>query len=271
MDVYWPVSKLNWDSLGAWISSGFGKRTYKNAQGKIVTDFHDGIDLAVASGKPGCPIIAPVSGPIKAVYDPNGALGSYITAADGKGHYMAHFNDKIIVSGHVEAGQEIAHMGKTGNTTGVHCHWEVHQIANNWKSQIDPRTLNPQFFTSNLPINKYEMVALQKPIKLKSLGKLEIRLEPNKVATDIGDVLLGQIWQTNKVTQGQMINENGRSTDVWYSSPDGRGWVNGTWLDELQDTQIPADYESNKVALNAANQKIVAALIQAKETVAALS
>ncbi len=122
----------------------------------------------------------------------------------------------------------------------------------------------------NLPITNYQMVTLQQLITIKSLGAPQVRQSPSSGSADIGDIALNQVWQTNKVAQGEMINQNGRSTDVWYGDPSGKGWVSGAWLNEVA-AGIPADYQQIKTDLAAANNKLAGGLVQAKETVTALS
>ncbi|WNG86591.1 M23 family metallopeptidase [Mycobacterium sp. ITM-2016-00317] len=102
-------------TTGVW-TSGFGYRW-----GVL----HAGIDIANAIGTP---ILAAADGLVVAA----GSEGGYgnvvkIRHADGTVTLYGH-NSSIMVNvgERVMAGDQIAKMGNTGNSTGPHCHFEVH-------------------------------------------------------------------------------------------------------------------------------------------------
>lgn len=116
--------RLSWPSAGV-VSSNYGWRWFR---------MHNGMDVA-----------APVGTAIKAVKEGrvvySGWMGGYGYAVDidhgnGLRTRYAHCSAlKVSVGQQVARGQVIAAMGSTGNSTGPHLHFEVHQNG----SAIDPR------------------------------------------------------------------------------------------------------------------------------------
>ena len=109
------IGRLYWPVAGAKVFSKFGRRFVR---------WHDGIDLAA---KVGTPIYAAHSG--KVDYAGAGFRGyGNIVAITGKGltTFYAHNDKNLVKTGdYVEGGQLIAHVGKTGRTTGPHLHFET--------------------------------------------------------------------------------------------------------------------------------------------------
>ena len=112
------TGQLHWPIYGR-INSRFGGRTLYGRY-----DFHTGLDIAARYG---ASILAADGG--KVTY--SGWQGSYgklvvITHDNGMQTYYAH-NSSLAVSvgDRVYQGQVIAYAGRTGNTTGTHCHFGV--------------------------------------------------------------------------------------------------------------------------------------------------
>lgn len=109
---YWPTKSRN-------VTSEFGPRWGRN---------HNGIDIgAVTPGVWGDPIYAAESGTVITSGWSNSA-GNWIRISHGNGIisvYM-HCSQRLVsVGDKVERGQKIATMGDTGNSQGVHLHFEV--------------------------------------------------------------------------------------------------------------------------------------------------
>ena len=105
------------------ISSPYG---YRINPFSGVYAFHGGTDLATACGTP---IYAAHSGTVTYA-GPNGGYGNFLQVANGDGVSTAYghiLNGGIRVSRgqSVSAGQLIALVGSTGNSTGCHLHFEV--------------------------------------------------------------------------------------------------------------------------------------------------
>lgn len=100
------------------ISSRFGVRS------SIRSSAHTGLDIATSTGTP---VVAAASGTVTF----SGWKGSYgnllvITHSNGIQTYYGHCNKLYVSAGQsVSAGQTVAAVGSTGNSTGPHLHFEI--------------------------------------------------------------------------------------------------------------------------------------------------
>jgi len=113
-------SKFDWPLRGA-MASPFGNRIHPILKRKIL---HAGIDIAAANGTP-----VKTAAPGEVIY--NGWLRGYgrvVVIDHGRGFstLYAHLSASLVREGQVlKAGATIARVGKTGNVTGYHLHFEV--------------------------------------------------------------------------------------------------------------------------------------------------
>lgn len=86
---------------------------------------HQGVDIMADYGTP---IVAVTNGTITyAGWSDLGGNTLYLTGDDGHGYYYMHNQANYVKGGRVQAGQQIAAVGDTGNATGIpHLHWEYH-------------------------------------------------------------------------------------------------------------------------------------------------
>ena len=121
--VYLPSgkgSKFDWPVRGP-MASPFGNRIHPILKRKIL---HSGIDIAAPNGTP---VKAPADGEV--IYD--GWLRGYgrvIGLNHGRGFstLYAHLSASLVKEGQeVKAGAVIGRVGRTGNVTGPHLHFEV--------------------------------------------------------------------------------------------------------------------------------------------------
>ncbi|GAA2183879.1 M23 family metallopeptidase [Micromonospora lupini] len=111
---------------GASVTSCFGERW---------GTLHAGIDLALPSGTP---IHAAAAGTVTQAGDAADGYGNSVFIDHGNGyltHYAHQSRIAVTVGQKVKAGQVIGYEGATGDATGPHLHFEVHQGM--W-NQIDP-------------------------------------------------------------------------------------------------------------------------------------
>ena len=113
-----PTGSFRWPCTGN-VTSRYGGR---NLWGRY--NYHGGIDIA---NRAGTPIYAADGGTVTHA----GWMGTYgylviIDHGNGFETYYGH-NSKLLVSkgDKVHKGEQIAKMGRTGNTSGNHCHFEV--------------------------------------------------------------------------------------------------------------------------------------------------
>jgi len=100
-------------------TSGYGPRWGR---------MHRGIDIAAAAGTP---IVAAAAGRVEFVGTRSGyGLTVEVRHPDGSMTRYAHNRAFTVAEGQeVEQGQQIAEMGSTGHSTGVHCHFEIHPVG----------------------------------------------------------------------------------------------------------------------------------------------
>lgn len=126
--IYMPAtgqgSKFDWPVRGI-ISSPYGNRIHPILKRKIL---HSGIDVAAPNGTP-----VKTAAPGEVIY--NGWLRGYgrvVVVDHGRGYstLYAHLSASLVHEGQeVRAGTTIARVGRTGNTTGYHLHFEVRQYG----------------------------------------------------------------------------------------------------------------------------------------------
>ncbi|MGC4848342.1 M23 family metallopeptidase [Micromonospora sp. DT15] len=111
---------------GAAVTSCYGQRW---------GTLHAGIDLALPSGTP---IHAAAAGTVTQAGDASDGYGNSVFIDHGNSyltHYAHQSRIAVTVGQKVKAGQVIGYEGATGDATGPHLHFEVHQGM--W-NQIDP-------------------------------------------------------------------------------------------------------------------------------------
>lgn len=126
----WPV-----DGAPRVVSSAFGSTRGSGRNSR----FHKGIDLPAPRGTS---VIATASGTIAQISD-EGDYGRYIVIDHHSGYHTlyAHLLEAFVRTGdRVGAGQLIGSVGKSGNATGYHLHYEVHRNG----QLVDPIVYVPQ-------------------------------------------------------------------------------------------------------------------------------
>jgi murein DD-endopeptidase MepM/ murein hydrolase activator NlpD len=116
---------------GGWITSRFGYRTVIGQNvgtGGVLKGFHPGIDIAHQTGTP---VRATAAGRVT-VSGVNGGYGKLVCVSHGCGYttYYGHNSKLKVKEGDwVKRGQVIALLGRTGNATGPHVHYEVRRYG----------------------------------------------------------------------------------------------------------------------------------------------
>ncbi|WBB82537.1 M23 family metallopeptidase [Micromonospora sp. WMMD882] len=97
---------------------------------------HAGIDLALPAGTP---VRAVAAGTVTKAGDAGDGYGTSVVVDHGNGYltHYAHLSQATVAVGaKVDAGKTIGREGSTGDSTGPHLHFEVHE-GSMW-NQIDP-------------------------------------------------------------------------------------------------------------------------------------
>ncbi len=111
--MLWPV-----DISAHVITSGFGVQRGKR-------NYHRGIDIAAPRG---APVVASAAG-VATLDRQSKGYGNFVILDHGNGYrtLYAHLLDTSVRNGErVAAGQTIGRIGKSGNATGYHLHYEIH-------------------------------------------------------------------------------------------------------------------------------------------------
>ncbi|MEU7756944.1 M23 family metallopeptidase [Micromonospora sp. NPDC049171] len=129
-----PKPKKTTKPTPAWVNPMPGAAV-TSCYGQRWGALHAGIDLALPSGTP---IRAAAAGTVTQAGDAADGYGNSVFIDHGNGyltHYAHQSRIAVTVGQQVKAGQVIGYEGATGDATGPHLHFEVHQGM--W-NQIDP-------------------------------------------------------------------------------------------------------------------------------------
>ncbi len=129
------VTELTLPLPNGYLSSPFGPRWGTN---------HDGVDLCVATGTVGEPVVAAWAGTVTAV-EYSGGYGNLVEIDHGNGYntLYTHLDDMTVAVGDViTAGTLVGHGGNTGNTTGAHLHFEL---------QVNGEPIDPMPYLPEIP------------------------------------------------------------------------------------------------------------------------
>lgn len=118
------------------VSSPYGPRNHPIDRGRR---FHYGIDFAAPTGSA---IVASHSGKVIFAGWKGGYGLTVMIEGDGIRTLYAHASRLLVKTGElVQARETIAEVGSTGNSTGPHLHFEVHQQLNGAWIPVNPAPL----------------------------------------------------------------------------------------------------------------------------------
>jgi biotin carboxyl carrier protein len=104
---------------------------------------HEGQDVVAAEG---VPVVAPLAGTVVARDYQAKAAGFYLTidAADGRSFFFAHCQKDtfaVTVGQAVAAGQQLCRVGRTGDASGPHLHFEI--WIGGWRRDTSSHPVDP--------------------------------------------------------------------------------------------------------------------------------
>ncbi len=128
------IDRIAWPVVGGKIRSGFGYRSGR---------FHSGIDIPADVG---VPIRAACTGRIDFAGEDIGRYGSVVVLRCSElSTLYAHIDDLFVDTGdEVTQGDEIATVGKTGNATGPHLHFETRILTGKGFLSVNPQLFYPR-------------------------------------------------------------------------------------------------------------------------------
>lgn len=125
-----------------YVTSYYGNREY-TYQGRLVRDFHHGIDLIDANGNNSADIVAFADGVVTALVNKGEQYGTgcYVRLAHDNGLQTMYYHLKsgsivVNVGDHVKEGQKLGVIGTTGQSTGIHLHFQIDKGSS--ASSINP-------------------------------------------------------------------------------------------------------------------------------------
>lgn len=131
MSYLYPFTKETSEKFKMVVTSHYGPRA---------GGLHHGVDLAPMINPYGeIPIIATIDGTIYNYVDGYGGLTCRIIGDEGQAHVTIHHRDFLKPNkSRVKVGDEIALMGTTGNSTGVHVHYEIQNVSGDRRTSVNP-------------------------------------------------------------------------------------------------------------------------------------
>ena len=135
------IMKVPINSENIKITSRYGNRKYYY-QGKLVKDFHNGIDL-VPSPRKNDEILAFADGVVTSVQKTGRQYGTgcYVRIKHSNGLYTLYYHLKsgsicVNIGDKVKKGQKLGIIGTTGKSTGIHLHFQIDKGSS--KTSINP-------------------------------------------------------------------------------------------------------------------------------------
>ncbi|MGG1675100.1 peptidoglycan DD-metalloendopeptidase family protein [Neobacillus sp. NRS-1170] len=172
-----------------WPADGVISDTYGTRQGK-----HKGIDIA---GKIDTPVLAVDDGIV---------IKSYFSNTYGNVVFIKHPSKVVTVYAHltrrnvyvnqnIKQGDVVGKMGKTGQATGTHLHFETHELEWRYdkKYAIDPERLLGkadvgEFVQGGVASSGYDVLEASTHVKSSTKGR-SIHIKANKYVVQQGDTL----------------------------------------------------------------------------------
>ena len=165
------------------ITSYYGNRQYYY-QGKLIKDFHNGIDI-VPSPCNNNEILAFADGVVTSVQKTGVQYGTgcYVRLKHSNGLYTLYYHLKsgsvcVNVGDNVRKGQKLGIIGTTGQSTGIHLHFQIDKGSSSTSINPYDYLFNVKEFLPNTPqedLSKYSDEELAKMVWQGKFGNGEER------------------------------------------------------------------------------------------------
>lgn len=123
-------------------TSRYGNRQY-NYKGKLIKDFHRGIDLVPSPSNSNAEIVAFADGEVVSVRKTGSqyGVGCYVRIKHSNGYQTLYYHLKsksivVNVGDKVKKNQKLGIIGTTGQSTGIHLHFQIDKGSS--ATSIDP-------------------------------------------------------------------------------------------------------------------------------------
>ena len=239
------------------ITSYYGNREYYY-QGKLIKDFHNGIDL-VPSPCNNNEILAFADGIVTSIQRTGTQFGTgcYVRLKHSNGLYTLYYHLKsgsvcVNVGDEVIKGQKLGIIGTTGQSTGIHLHFQIDKGSS--KTSINPYDylFNGKEFISDTPQNelsKYSDEELANKVILGDYGNGQARKNAlgnryNSVQSIVNKILSGT--NENKPNILEMVRKTIRGD---YGNGQARKNALGNYYDEVQK-QVNLNFKNGTTSWN---------------------
>lgn len=224
------------------ITSYYGNRQYYY-QGKLIKDFHNGIDL-VPSPCNNNEILAFADGIVTSVQKTGVQYGTgcYVRLKHNNGLYTLYYHLKsgsvsVNVGDKVRKGQKLGIIGTTGQSTGIHLHFQIDKGSSNTSINPYDYLFSGKEFIHDTPqedLSKYSDEELARKVINGDYGNGEERKNAlgnryNAVQSIVNKILSGT--NENKPNILEMVRKTIRGD---YGNGEARKNALGQYYDEVQ-------------------------------------
>lgn len=226
------------------ITSYYGNRQYYY-QGKLIKDFHNGIDL-VPSPCNNNEILAFADGVVTSVQKTGVQYGTgcYVRLKHNNGLYTLYYHLKsgsvcVNVGDNVRKGQKLGIIGTTGQSTGIHLHFQIDKGSGN--TSINPYDYlfgNKEFMhdTPKEDLSKYSDEELAKMVWQGKFGNGEER--KNKLGDryySVQKLVNEQAKKNIEKINNELLNLVRKTIRGDYGNGEERKQKLGQYYDEVQN------------------------------------
>lgn len=218
------------------VSSPYGNRQYYY-QGKLVKDFHTGIDLVPIGCTGNEEILAFEDGVVTGVQKTGQQYGTacYVRIKHDNGMYTLYYHLKsnsivVNVGQRVARGQKLGIIGTTGVSTGIHLHFQIdHGNSNNSINPYDyvfngKEIINHDSYQTGNYVTLYNMYVRAGAGTTYRIKKVsELSADGKRHATSTNPNASAVYKKGTVYTARQIINQNG----IWALTPSGYVCIKG--------------------------------------------
>lgn len=218
-------------------TSRYGNRQY-TYQGKLIKDFHRGIDLVPSPSNSNAEIVAFADGEVVSVRKTGSqyGVGCYVRIKHSNGYQTLYYHLKsksivVNVGDKVKKNQKIGVIGTTGQSTGIHLHFQIDKGSS--ATSIDPYDYvfgNKEFIqeTKPTPVPVTTKITVGDTVIVNGVGTAsstgtgaktrEFKNTKMKVIMISGNTSRPNRYALNIYNKG--TNNDARSVSAWFREKD---------------------------------------------------
>ena len=231
------------------ITSYYGNRQYYY-QGKLVKDFHNGIDL-VPSPCNNNEILAYEDGTVTSLQRTGVQYGTgcYVRLKHSNGLYTLYYHLKsgsvyVNVGDKVKKGQKLGIIGTTGKSTGIHLHFQIDKGSSSTSINPYDYLFNGKSFTNNesADLSKYSDEELAKMVIRGDFGNGTERVQKLGNRYDKVQKLVNNILNKKDTPSVDILTMVKKTIRGDYGNGDERKKALGQYYNQVQH-QVNENYK----------------------------